>query len=298
MNLCQLLGGVNEINIETQLNLKNHSTLSLKACGDLVTIFTSDALQKVLAIFNEKKIKFQVLGNGSNIILPEYSDIPYLKLDFIFNEKIFNETREFYTVPASAKLSQLVTHAINSNLSGWECMAGIPGTVGGAVVMNAGTKLGEIGRLVKCVRVVTESGKFKEYDVTMESFAYRGNNFLEDGDVVYEVKLGHLGQNERVVDIIRNEIRTRKKCQPVHKKTCGSVFKNKIGERTCLAGQYIDIMGFKGFSVGDLEISKLHGNFIINRGDANEHNVRELVEVVQDELKLYFGVLFETEVKL
>lgn len=293
------LENVENIKVEYSKDLKKFSTMRLKASGNLITVSSVEALCEVQKYLYEKSLSPKILGMGANQLLEEVETSPYLKITLPFDKTYLNEARESYTLPASITLSILSSHAIKFGLTGWESFTGIPATLGGAIFMNAGTNLGEIGPLVKKVRFVTCKGEKKELTIDENSFSYRKNNFLSTGDVVYEVELIHFGIDEQISKKIREYLELRNKSQPLKEWTCGCVFKNSSHDAvTCRAGKFIDIMGLKGFSNGEVRISPKHANFMENSGEATYSEVTELIKMVQNELKLQFGVDFETEVKI
>lgn len=288
---------------EENKDLTKKSTLNLKASGHLYTVKNLEGLIELIKSFHQKGIHYRVLGLGANQVLPETSEVPYIKLDFSFDKDILKEVSNSYVLPASLPLNQLTSHAIRFELSGWEVFTGIPATLGGAVAMNAGTNLGEIGDLVKRVKIVDKFGKLKEIETTKEGFKYRGNHFLNDGDVLYEVELIHNGVKPGIAQKIKDYLLMRNNTQPLGDRTCGCMFKNykESGENesvSCPAGKFLDIMGLKGFTLGGVQISHVHANFLINKGGATKVEVQRLVNLVKDELKLQFGKDFELEVKL
>ena len=274
------------------------STMRLTSKGDLITVRSKEALIHVQKILSAQKVKPVILGMGANQLLAIKSKNPYLKLELPFDKSYLEEVHEEYELPASVTLSILSSHAVKFGLKGWEGLTGIPATVGGAVFMNAGTNLGEIAPLVRKVWVISRSGEEKEIEITKESFSYRKNHFLNEGDIIYKVLLVHLGQDPEISNTIKEYLSLRNKTQPLKEFTCGCVFKNNIkGARICRAGQFIDILGLKGLTHRNLRISPKHANFIENMGGASKIGMVELIEIIKNELYLQYGVRFETEVQ-
>jgi UDP-N-acetylmuramate dehydrogenase len=205
-----------------------------------------------------------------------------------------------YLFPASISLATLTAHANKFGLSGWEVFTGIPASLGGAVYMNAGTNLGEIGSVVSEVYIVNKFGEERREIVDQNSFNYRRNNFINEGDVIYQVRLKHFGQDEKISRKIREYLEMRTRTQPLKEWTCGCVFKNyeniDRGE-TCRAGLFIDIMGLKGLTYKNLQVSLKHANFMENKGDSSYEDVLSLINILKTELKLQYGISFETEVE-
>ncbi len=288
-----------DVVFEEKKDLKKFSTMRLNATGDMITVQTLTALKQVLKLLNKNKMEYRVLGWGANLLLPLTTAIPYIQLDFDFDKSQLETPREEYLLPASVSLATLTSHANKFGLKGWEVFTGIPASLGGAVFMNAGTNLGEIGSVVKEVLLITKEGEEKLIKIDQHSFSYRRNHFVEAGDVIAEVRLIHFGIDEMISKKIRDYLEMRTKTQPLKEWTCGCVFKNQTIERgvTCRAGLFIDIIGLKGFSYKNLMISPKHANFMENRGDSTYEDVITMIDVLQRELKLQTGVTFNTEVE-
>ncbi|EQC43452.1 UDP-N-acetylmuramate dehydrogenase [Bacteriovorax sp. Seq25_V] len=299
MKLDKLLANIANCEVELDKDLSKFSTMRLQASGDLISVTNEQALKEVLITLKNNQQKFIVLGMGANQLLKSKSELPYLMLKFEFDSAILNEPRESYLVPASLRLSSLTSHAAKFGLKGWEVFTGVPATIGGALFMNAGTGLGEICQVVKKVWYLTSEGKRVEHDVTPESFSYRKNNFLNAGDVIVAAELVHFGIDEEIKFLIKDYLQKRNASQPMSSFTCGCVFKNSSFEGvSCPAGKFIDIIGLKGLQVGGIRISHKHGNFMENFDNATYEDVKELISIVQHELKQQFGINFELEVKV
>lgn len=298
MNLKEILQGVAQVEIKIQEDLTYLSTMRLKASGDIILIKSEESLTLVLQKLKSAGCNYRILGLGANQILPKSSINPYVKLNLPFDKSYFNEVRSEYVLPASVPLGVLTSHALKFGLMGWEVFTGIPATLGGAVFMNAGTELGEIGTLVKEIWMMTNKGTKKIVSVTdyNKYFSYRKNHFCEEGDLIYKVILGHRGISEGIPTTIRNYLNKRSASQPLDKKTCGCVFKNY--SPTCRAGKFLDILNLKGLEFQGVRISPVHANFIENVGNASRNEFEKLVEIVNKEIKLQFGINFELEVKL
>jgi UDP-N-acetylmuramate dehydrogenase len=289
-----------ELTIELDKNLSKYSTMRLLSFGDLITVKNLHTLKNVVRTLTENKINYRIIGWGANVLLPEESKIPYLHLDFDFDKNILEQASNEYLLPASISLAILTAHANKFGLSGWEVFTGVPASLGGAVFMNAGTNLGEIGSVVTEVFIVNKFGEERMVIVDKNSFNYRKNNFIKDGDIIYQVRLKHFGQDEKISRKIREYLEMRTRTQPLKEWTCGCVFKNYENiDRgvTCRAGLFIDIMGLKGLTYKNLQVSLKHANFMENKGDSSYEDVLSLINILKSELKLQYGVSFETEVE-
>lgn len=294
------LKSIQGVEVEIEKDLKKFSTMRLDAKGDLITVRNKEALGAVTKYLTKNNIQYRVLGWGANMLLPAISEIPYLQLDFEFDRSIFDNTHEEYVLPASVSLATLTSHANKFGIKGWEVFTGVPASLGGAIFMNAGTNLGEIGSIIKEVSIITKDGDEKLIKIDNKSFSYRHNNFVNPGDVIYQARLIHFGIDEAISRRIREYLEMRTRTQPLKEWTCGCIFKNFQNLRsgvTCRAGLFIDIMGLKGLSYKNLQISPKHANFMENSGESSYEDVMMMITVLQKELKLQTGVTFETEVE-
>lgn len=289
-----------DIVVEIDKDLKKYSTMRLDARGDLITVKSVEGLKFATKTLTQNKIDYRVLGWGANILLPAKAELPYIQLDFDFDRGVFEAPRDEYILPASVSLATLTSHANKFGLKGWDVFTGIPASLGGAIFMNAGTNLGEIGTIIKEVKLITKNGEEKSVIIEKGSFSYRHNHFVDKGDVIYQARLIHFGIDAAISKKIKEYLDMRTRTQPLKEWTCGCIFQNhhdNLRDVTCRAGLFIDIMGLKGLTIKNLQISPKHANFMENRGESSYEDVMEMITVLQKELKLQFGVSFETEVE-
>lgn len=282
--------------LHPEMDLTRYTTMRLKSQGDLVVIKSIYALQILLPLLHMHKRKYLVVGWGANQILPTRCNDLILHLDFSFDQNYLNDLKDEYELPASIGLNHLTSHAVKFGLTGWEVFTGIPASLGGAIYMNAGTNLGEIGSLVKNVTLVTNNGDLKKIEISKNSFSYRKNHFVKTGDVIVGATLIHKGQDPEISRRIKDYLEYRKKTQPLATKNCGCVFKNPA--KDLQAGRLIDLMGLKGLSNGSLRISPKHANFIENTDQTSTwEDFEKLVKIIQFNMNHFYGVSFELEVK-
>lgn len=289
------------LSLELVKNLEKYNTFRLKAIGDFVTVSTVDSLKELLKVLNSRKLKYKILGWGSNLVLPESADWIYVYLDLPYDKSIFDKPKSLYNLNSSISLNLLTLHAIKFGLVGWEVFTGIPASLGGAIYMNAGTNLGEIGKIVRKVYIVTNLGLDKEHVVNEASFSYRKNNFLDNGDIIVAADLTHFGQSPEISKKIKDYQVLRKNTQPLSAPTCGCVFKNpkdSKGEYLARAGQLIDQAGLKDLRVGDLRVSPLHANFFENMGNATKNDFIKLIQEINNVLESRHGIKLELEVEV
>jgi UDP-N-acetylmuramate dehydrogenase len=304
MKKLKFLSGINGIKVELDKDLSRYSTMRLNAVGDLITIRDIKSAVEVIQALKKENLDYLILGMGANTLLKEKIEIPYLHLDLDFDNNYLNKEKESYSLPASVKLSLLTSHAIKFNLVGWEVFTGIPATIGGAIFMNAGTKLGEFKKIIEEVTYINQEGKIITRKISEDDLSYRKNNFLKDGEIIVQATIKNLGRDSSISKIIKDYLKLRKETQPLNKLTCGCIFKNKIvnnSDQTTTvyrAGHYIDITGLKGFQYNKLRISPVHANFIENLGGATYSDMVEFIKIIQQKLVNKHGIFFETEVRL
>ena len=188
----------------------------------------------------------------------------------------------------------LIGYAIRRSLAGMEWAAGIPGTVGGCLVMNAGTRLGEMKDAVKAVRLVASNGDIRDLPASSIRFQYRRAR-LPKGIVAGVWLQLRPGVRSEIARIVKDYLHYRKDTQPLAMPSAGCVFKNPPGDS---AGRLLEAAGIKGMRVGDAEVSTKHGNFIVNRGHASAANVIDLIRKIRRAIKQTAGVRLDLELKI
>ena len=252
-----------------------------------------EELASVIEFSQKENLDFFVLGEGTNVLFCDegFSGLVIrLKGEF---EKFFIEGEEV-TAGAGVKLNYLVEKLAKRGLAGLEFAAGIPGSVGGAIITNAGMKMGSIGDVTREIKIFS-GGNVKILKKDEVNFSYRHCD-LPDKAIILEVKLGlKNGKKTDIIKKIKENIKERKKNQPLSTLNAGCVFKNP---ETCEAGKLIETAGLKGARFGDAEVSTKHANFIINRGRAKAKDVYKLIEKIRGAVKEKFNIDLELELKL
>lgn len=287
---------ITDCEFHSNIDLTKYTTFKLHSTGDLVEVKSVEALQKLLPLLNKQNKKYLVVGWGANQILPAVCEALIVHLNFSFDASYLETQKDEYTLPASLGINHLTGHAVKFGLKGWEVFTGIPASLGGAIYMNAGTNLGEIGKVVKKVQLITPQGHLREEIISEKSFSYRKNHFVGPGEIIVGATLFHHGIDSSLPQKIKDYFEYRKKTQPLATKNCGCVFKNPLKELP--AGKLIDLLQLKGVGVGDLRISPKHGNFMENSGSANWDQFSSLVELINFEMNHFYGIEFELEVKI
>lgn len=295
MNIIPSLDTVPGLECHWDTDLTNFSTFRLRSKGDLVIVKSELALAVLLKTLKMESRPWRMLGWGANQVLALQEDDLLIQLDFPFDPETLSTSRDEYALPASLGLNLLTAHAIKFGNMGWEALTGIPASLGGAIFMNAGTALGEIGAIVKRVRLMNSDGIVREEVITPQSFKYRQNTFVQKGEVIIGAVLFHRGLDPTLPEKIRNYQEYRRQSQPLATKNCGCVFKNATPSKQ--AGRLIDLTGIKGLTVGALRVSHRHANFIENAGGASAADFSQITHLINQQMNLHWGVTFELEVK-
>jgi len=280
-------------------NLSTYSTFKTKTICDLVIVKSIKALQELLPLANKFNLKYKLLGWGANQVLREMQGF-YLKLEFPFERESLSVFQDKYTIPASASLANLTSAASKLKLKQWEVFTGIPSSFGGALFMNAGTSLGEIGSLMESFEYVDKQGKLIKHTVNNQTFSYRKNNIVKEGEVIVGGVIKTFGQDDGIPQLISNYLKMRNSSQPMSKNTCGCVFKNfSYQDGTMIsAGQLLDLLNLKGFGVKGIRISPIHANFFEHDGTLSDWEVISFLEKVKSIVQLYTGIELEFEVQI
>ena len=273
---------------------------TLRVGGNCEVLYRADdteELQQVITYLNREGIPYFLVGRGSNLLITDkgLSGVVIMLLGPL--AAIQQEKRDESTVLTGAGLSlaDLISHCRISGLGGLECYAGIPGTVGGAVAMNAGAYGEEFGARVQEVRLITPKGNLEIKDHAQLEFTYR-NFEMEKGSVIISTRLKLNRESEKTVaQCIADYLIKRKQSQPLEYPSAGSVFKNPPGE---YAGRLIENAGLKGRSIGGAMISDKHANFIINTGGASAKDILDLLNLARSEVKKRTGIELEPEIKM
>lgn len=267
---------------------------SLKMGGQaefFATVNDLEELQKILLLTGSDRIKTRILGKGTNLVIQDglLKGI-VIHLGGKFREIKRNKDR--IEMGGGCPLSFLLKEAITFNLGGVEALAGIPGTLGGAVTMNAGTDLGSLGELIEEADILRE-GKIETWNVKKIGFSYR-ESVIGNGEIVLGARL-KLRPGVDIKAATKETLRKRWALQPYKERSAGCVFRNPKGFS---AGKLIDEAGLKGYRQGKIEISNKHANFFINLGGGRFDDFIRLMEIVQKKVYQKFGIKLKPEVKI
>lgn len=272
---------------------------SFKAGGkaDLLLIpETPEDLQAALKEADERPGDLLILGNGSDTLVKDGGFRgTVIKLGDSFANIEVDGTK--LICGSAALLSQAAKVALDNGLSGLECESGIPGSVGGAVFMNAGAYGGEIKDVLESVTFVSrKTGEIKEMSADKLDLSYRHSIFTETGDIIIKAVFGlEHGDKDEIAEKMRDLAEKRNSKQPLKYPSAGSFFKRPEGY---FAGKLIQDAGLKGLTVGGAKVSEKHSGFIINVGGATATDIIRLMHLVQNTVNDRFGVMLEPEVRI
>ncbi len=285
------------VDINQNYDLSNLSTLRVSAQAQYFAKPSSlEELKEIFVFIKEKNLDFHVLGAGSNILLSSRS-IPgvLISTNDLKTIKQINDTE--FEVGAGVRMPRLCAFVSKESLTGAEWMEGIPGSVGGGVVMNAGAHGTEMKDNIKTVQVFnTETLELEDWDCEDFGFVYRNSKVDPKKHIVFSAVFAYeKGDKDEIRKRIVENNYARTTRQPVKSFTCGCTFKNP--EPSTSAGLLIQELGLKGLREGDFMVSNLHGNFIENLGEGNSEEFCKLMKQVQDEVLKRRGIKLKPEVQ-
>lgn len=264
---------------------------------------TEEELIRLVHIFSKVREPYAIIGNGSNVV---FDDEGFDGVVLLIGQNMsgITVTEDFMEVSSGTFLSEAANRAKDEGLSGLEFASGIPGTIGGAIFMNAGAYGHEMKDIVHSVRVVDRDGNVRIYDRNALKLSYRSSRFSEEThtdapltppEVVLSVKLSLTpGKKEEIEGTMRELMEKRKASQPLDHPSAGSAFKRPEG---FFAGKLIEDAGLKGFSIGDAAVSEKHAGFIINKGSAKASEIKKLRDIIIERVKEQFKVELVPEIR-
>ena len=272
--------------------LRNRTTFKIGGPADwFIECRDVTKIGQLLSLIKQENAPLTVIGKGSNLLV---SDNGLRGIVLCICDESIKVSGNSVVASAGAKLSSVCKVALENNLSGLEFAFGIPGSVGGAVYMNAGAYGGEIKQVVELVTSITREGKIINRSADELELGYRTSIFKTNDEIILsaEFKLNYSEKTEIKV-LMDDYLNRRKSKQPLDFPSAGSTFKRPEG---CFAGALIEQCNLKGFSVGGAKVSEKHAGFVINYADATAQDVLELIKHIQKTVFENTGVLLETEV--
>lgn len=285
-------------NILYNEDMKKHTTFKIGGPAEcFMKIKTKEELKEILVFANKNNIPITILGNGSNVLVLD-SGIKGITLTIQIEYIDIKQNKEKCRVYVGggyklAKLSQLF---LKNEISGFEELSGIPGTIGGAVSMNAGAHGKEMKDIVEKIKCIDINGNEKEFLNKEAKFGYRKSIFKGNSYIVTEVILNlEKGKSEEIKEKMNEYAKYRKEKQPIEYPSAGSTFKRGTDYITA---KLIDDAGLKGYAIGDAVVSTKHSGFVINKGNATAKDVLDLVKYIKDTVEEKFNKKIELEIEV
>lgn len=291
--LCMALG---EANVLFQEPMWKHTTFRVGGnAAYFVTPESAEGVKRTIELCKEYSIPFYVIGNGSNLLVSD-EGFSGVILQICGNMKECQMTEGKIKVQAGALLTKVANQISKAGYTGMEFAVGIPGTVGGAVAMNAGAYGGEIKDVITSASVLTKEGQVIRLDKEALKLGYRTSTVIEREYIVLEAEFQlEKGNIQEIQNICNKNTKARVEKQPLEYPSAGSTFKRPEGY---FAGKLIMDAGLRGFTVGGAQVSEKHCGFVINKGNATAKDIMDVITQVQEKVQAAFGVTLETEVKM
>ena len=278
--------------------MKKHTSFKIGGPAEcLIKIESVDQIKEVYKIAKEFNIPLTVIGNGSNLLVSDRGIKGIvLKIEIKKLEIQEDDDKVNIIVGSGEKLGIIAQKFLNQEIEGFEFAAGIPGTIGGAIRMNAGAHGKEMKDIVKTVTYIDREGNIKKINNSEAEFKYRNSIFSHKDYVIIEAELKlQKGNKEEILAKMQEYANFRKEKQPFEFPSAGSTFKR--GE-DFITARLIDECGLKGYQIGDAQISEKHAGFIINKGNATAEDVMKLIEYTKEQIYNKFGKRIETEIEI
>ena len=291
----KIVAGLAKLDIELRhgTSLAELTYLGIGGTTDLLRINKHESIPRLLRLLDENHVPYRFLGGGSNLLVGD-GELPWVVLQLVPPEPDIVLEGKMAYVDAAADLGRTVTYCAKHDLGGMEGLIGVPGTVGGALRMNAGAYGMQIGTYVREVKLYRAAErKIEILRGHQISFEYRHTSFAPD-DMMLAVTLELPSKPfKAILEGIRICNEKRRSSQPLGQKSAGCIFKNPPGAS---AGRMIDELGLKGLTVGDARVSDRHANFFVNAGKASAKDMLALIADVRERVKRAYGVELENEV--
>jgi UDP-N-acetylmuramate dehydrogenase len=290
----QLIGALAALGVEhkTGVSLAEKTSLDIGGVSDLLLVRRHESLPDLIHQLKHAGVPHRFLGGGNNVLLPD-GELPWVVLQIAPQNPEIRFEGNFVFVDCAADLARTVITCANHDLGGMDALIGVPGTVGGALRMNAeayGTQIGSFVREVQLYRDAT--GRIETLRGSEINFEYRHTSFAS-GDIMLAVRLELPSKPYReIIQGIRICNEKRRASQPLGQKSAGCIFKNPPGRS---AGRMIDELGLKGHAAGDARVSNRHANFFVNAGHATSADMLALIADVRRRVREHYGVELEEE---
>ena len=300
--MLQLQNIIPQENILQDEPMKKHTSFKIGGNADFfVKIETLEQLQKILEFTKKNNVPLTIVGNGSNLLVRDSGIKGIVAKISIQGIKINKENTDIegkveITVKSGTPIGFLAQKLYQEEITGFEELSGIPGTIGGAVVMNAGAHGKEMKDILTEITAIDYEGKIHKFSNKEAEFAYRKSMFSNEKYIIVEAKLElQKGKKEEIKEKMDTYKQYRKEKQPIEYSSAGSTFKR--GE-DFITAKLIDELGLKGFQVGGAQVSEKHAGFIINKENATADDVLKLTQIIKEKVYEKYGKKIELEVKI
>ena len=298
MNITEIQNLIPKENIYVNEPMSKHTSFKIGGPAEcFIKIKTIEQLKDILKYAQNGKIPLTIIGNGSNLLVSD-DGIKGIVLK-IEIEKICQDIKNgiiLLTVGSGIKLGALAQKCLKEEVAGFEFASGIPGTIGGAIRMNAGAHGSEMKDIVKTVKYMTRNGEIHTITNEQAKFEYRKSLFAEKDYIILEVELQlKTGKAEEIKEKMTEYATYRKEKQPIEYPSAGSTFKRGTD---FITAKLIDECGLKGYQIGGAQISEKHAGFIINKNNATAKDVINLMEYTKEQVYKKFGKKIEQEIEI
>ncbi len=278
--------------------MKNHTAFKIGGIADLfISINSIDELKQAILFAKKNKMKITIIGNGTNILVTDKGIRGLvIKIDICNLEIEKNKEYSVVTIGAGYKMMPFAIKMLNEDITGFEELSGIPGTIGGAIYMNAGAYGKEMKDLVISTTCMDYDGNIYTFSNEEQGFSYRHSMFTNDKYIILDAKLKLFnGKKDDIKKKMDDYLNQRKEKQPLDKPSAGSSFKRKEG---IITAKLIDECGLKGYTIGGAMVSNKHAGFIVNENNATAADVLNLIDYVKKCVYKKFGVQIEEEIRI
>ncbi len=285
-------------NVKYNIPMKNYTSFKIGGPAEyFVQIKNAEELQEALKIHQQTKEPLTIIGNGSNLLVND-NGIKGIVLQINIKKLEIQEEKDSIKVIVGSgnKLGELAQKLAQKEIAGFEFASGIPGTIGGAIRMNAGAHGTEMKDIVQTITYVDKMGKIHKMTAEQAKFQYRKSIFAEKDYIIIEAELKlQKGKKKEIQEKMQEYAKYRKEKQPLEYPSAGSTFKR--GE-DFITAQLIDECGLKGYQIGGAQISEKHAGFIINKGNATAEDVLKLIQYTKEQVYKKFNKVIETEIEV
>lgn len=290
--------GISKENILWKEQMKNYTTFKIGGPTEcLIKVYNKIDLQKILEFAKEHNIQITILGNGSNVLISDEGIKGIVLIIKIENLEILEETNNNVQIKVGAgyKIAKLGQFLCQKEIKGFEEISGIPGTIGGAIKMNAGAHGKEMKDIVESVQCIDYNGNIREFSNKELNFEYRKSIFKTQKFIILEAILNlQKGNMAEIKEKMGEYAKYRREHQPIEYPSAGSTFKRG---NDYITAKLIDEAGLKGYTIGGAMVSQKHSGFIINKGEATSKDVLQLVNYIKKVIKEKYDKNLELEIE-